>query len=336
MNFDDNPEFFKSYSTIMVYIGLTALLMFIQLFIKKDKIKEFVFKMEKEWRRDEDLSPKLTSIKRKMVKQTDRYIRISCLSISIVCSIYLLNPLLMVLVNKFILHRNVSNTVALGLATPFNYEDNFLSYILLVIVEYRLAMIVAYELQCSQYFITISMDHLRVLFILIQEEFKEVIFLSDDVNKEKRFKETIQRHTKLLELLWDLNGTFGCLFAINYIFLSSTICFCVISACTDGSLEDLKTLCISILVIVNVFYCCRGGEYLINTASEVSTAIYDTPWYELPNKYRKDLIFIMLRSQRVAYVTSTSYIKISLKTFIRIMNMTWSFISLITTVYDTK
>ncbi|XP_047520265.1 odorant receptor 2a-like [Pieris napi] len=105
---------------------------------------------------------------------------------------------------------------------------------------------------------------------------------------------------------------------------------------TDGSLEDLKTLCISILVIVNVFYCCRGGEYLVNSASEVSTAIYDAPWYELPNQYRKDLIFIMSRSQRVAYVTSTSYIKISLKTFIRIMNMTWSFISLITTVYDTK
>ncbi|CAH3960392.1 unnamed protein product [Pieris brassicae] len=156
-------------------------------------------------------------------------------------------------------------------------------------------MIVAYELQCSQYFITISMDHLRVLFILIQDEFKEVIRLPNDANKEKRFKETIQRHSKLLELLWDLNGTFGYLFAINYIFLSSTICFCVISACTDGSLEDLKTLCISFLVIVNVFYCCRGGEYLANTASEVSTAIYDAPWYELPKKYRKDLMFIMSR-----------------------------------------
>ncbi|XP_045494846.1 odorant receptor 67c-like [Colias croceus] len=200
--------------------------------------------------------------------------------------------------------------------------------------NYSESMIVAYEMQCSQYIITISMSYLRILFLIIQVEFKEIIALKYNEDKDKLFKEAISRHSRLLDLLANVSTTFGCLFAINYIFLSSTICFCILSACVNGSLEDLKILSISLLVIINVFYCCKSGENLVNAASEVSTAIYDTPWCECSYQHMRDILFILMRSQRVAYVTSTSFIKISLKTFIRIMNMSWSFISLITTVYD--
>ncbi|CAG4948492.1 unnamed protein product [Colias eurytheme] len=236
--------------------NLEALLIFIQLLRRKDHIKAFVFEMEKEWRKDESLSPELVVMKKKLLKETYLY----------------------------------------------NYT-----------------MIVAYEMQCSQYIITISMNYLRILFLIIQVEYKEIIALKNNEDKDKLFKETISRHSRLLDLLANVSTTFGCLFAINYIFLSSTICFCILSACVNGSLEDLKILSISLLVIINVFYCCKSGENLVNAASEVSTAIYDTPWYECSYQHKRDILFILMRSQRVAYVTSTSFIKISLKTFIRVI-----------------
>ncbi|CAK1540543.1 unnamed protein product [Leptosia nina] len=155
--------------------------------------------MEKEWRIDESLSPKLITMKRKFVRQTVLYNKISCLSVTIACSIYLLNPLVMVFVNKIFLHRDVPYTVALGLSTPFNYDDNFFIYITLFIVEFRLALIVAYELQCSQYFITISLNYLTILFLIIKEEFKDILSLTDDLVREEKLKETITRHSKLLE-----------------------------------------------------------------------------------------------------------------------------------------
>ncbi|XP_072938852.1 odorant receptor 85f-like [Epargyreus clarus] len=132
----------------------------------------------------------------------------------------------------------------------------------------------------------------------------------------------------------ELGNVFGAIFALHVIFLSGVICFYCVAAMINGRLEDLKNLMGSVISIIMIFHCCYNGQLLSDSAVDVGTAIYDSNWYSLSSAHKKIVLITMLRSQRVTYIKSTSYTHVSLTTFVKIMNMAWSFISLITRMYE--
>ncbi|XP_046962223.1 uncharacterized protein LOC124531753 [Vanessa cardui] len=162
---------------------------------------------------------------------------------------------------------------------------------------YTLALNISYVVTCSLFFISVTMSQLRTLYMLLQEDFREVI-KSKDVDLQ--IKQIVQRHSALSDLLIEMSDAFGAIFAIHVLFLSVTICFYGIAA----------------------------------RALDVATVAYDSAWEDLSCKKRKIILLTILRSQQASYIRSMKCSEISLKTFVTIMNMTWSFISLVTKLYQ--
>ncbi|XP_026492041.2 odorant receptor 85c-like [Vanessa tameamea] len=175
------------------------------------------------------------------------------------------------------------------------------------------------------------MSQLRSLYMLLHEDFREVI-KSKDVDLQ--IKQIVRRHSALSDLLIEMSDAFGAIFTIHVLFLSVTICFYGIAARINARLEDLNNFLISVITAVNIYNCCRHGQLVTDSAVDVATVAYDSVWEDLSCKHMKIILLAILRSQQASYIRSMKCSEISLKTFITIMNMTWSFISLVTKLYQ--
>ncbi|XP_023944668.2 odorant receptor 85c-like [Bicyclus anynana] len=176
------------------------------------------------------------------------------------------------------------------------------------------------------------MNQLRTLFMLLQEDFKDTI-KGKGSDKDAKLKKTIRKHNLLSEMLVQLGDAYGAIFIIQGVFVTVTVCFYGIAARINCRLEDMKNFMISVISIINIFYCCREGQLVTDSATDVAIAIYDSPWEDLSCRHRKMILLSIIRSQRATYISSTSFTKISLTTFKTIMNMVWTIISLITKIY---
>ncbi|XP_069356462.1 odorant receptor 85c-like [Maniola hyperantus] len=272
-------------------------------------------------------------LKRDQVKQIDSYQRVYCFLLAVYLHCYFDIPLLIILIKK-VLKRDVLYLTPVKFTLPFDYQNNIVLFVVFYLFDFSMIWTMTYAVLGSLFFISVSMNQLSTLFVLLQEDFKEII-KAKDADIDVKLKQTIQKHSTLLDMLAQLGDAYGVIFAIRVFFLCITICFYGIAAKINSRLTGLENLMASVVLIVNIYHCCKHGQLATDSALDVATAVYNSPWEDLSCSNRKIILLIILRSQRATYIRSTSFTEISLKTFKMIMNTTYSFISLLTTMYET-
>nr|AOG12951.1 odorant receptor [Eogystia hippophaecolus] len=319
---------------------LQGAILFVNIYFNKNKIKEFILRLGLEWRDDNNLRPELVMLKRKQLSAVYLFTFAFYTGLNIFVHSYMMIPLIYIMIKKFILKLEVSHTVPFYAKVPFNYENNFLLYLIVYMYDYGIMYNLGYLISADILLITVSMNNLRILFQLLRDDFKSIFNSLKNGNTprshgviEKHLITTIRRHITLLELMQELSTAFNGIFAIHLIFVSGTICFFGFAAVFGGTLEDYKNFVASVIVIVYIFFCCLHGQRLADSGMDIATSVYDSAWYQLPTKYKKIILIILLRSQKTYYIKSTRFTEISLKTFTRMMNMTWTFFSVMKTIY---
>ncbi|XP_047530415.1 uncharacterized protein LOC125066396 [Vanessa atalanta] len=263
----------------------------------KNRIKDYVVKLGEQWRDDDSLTAKSIAIKRNQIKHIHIYTLVYCTLVKVFVHTYFASPLIIILIKKFLLNIEVNYITPFKFTFPFNYQSNMLLFAGAYLMDYMIALNISYVVTCSLFFISATMSQLRTLYMLLHEDFREVIKAKD---VDLQIKQIVQRHSALSDLLIEMSDAFGAIFAIHVLFLSVTICFYGIAA----------------------------------RALDVATVAYDSAWEDLSCKNMKIILLTILRSQQASYIRSMKCSEISLKTFITIMNMTWSFISLVTKLYQ--
>ncbi|XP_039751347.1 uncharacterized protein LOC120627411 [Pararge aegeria] len=332
---------------------------YLHLILSKNKINNFLMRLQKIWRNDESLPPNAIVLKRNQLNQIDLYTSIYCNGLEVFIHIYLGVPLLTILFKEFVLKRDVAYITPLKFSLPFDYQNNIVTFLTASLIDYSVLRKMGHTLNCSLFFLSVSMNQLRTLFLLLQEDFKEII-KAKEADIDDQLKNKIKKHVILSNMLVQLGDSFGLIFIIHVSFVTVTICFYGIAAIINRRLEDMKNLMLCVIQVVNVYYCCKEGQrvtdsdlnlpaenaarvlYQLSSGSHtndaqalnVSTAIYDSQWDELSCKNQKIILLSILRSQRATYIRSTSFTEISLKSFKTIMKTTWSFISLIVSMYE--
>ncbi|XP_045768157.1 uncharacterized protein LOC123869332 isoform X2 [Maniola jurtina] len=256
------------------YNAIESPLIYLHLILIKGKIRNYVFKLEKLWRNDDSLRPNEILLKRDQVKQIDSYQRIYCFLLGAYIHFYFGIPLLIILIKK-ILKRDVLYLTPMKFTLPFDYQNNIVLFVIFYLFDYSIIWKMGYVVLGSLFFMSVSMNQLRTLFILLQEDFKEII-KAKDADIDVKLKQTIQKHSTLLDMLAQLGDAYGAIFAIHVFFLCITICFYGIAAKINSRLSDLKNLMASVIITVNIYHCCKHGQL----ATDSVTACYLHPFHE--------------------------------------------------------
>ncbi|XP_061703864.1 odorant receptor 49b-like isoform X2 [Cydia pomonella] len=211
------------------------------------------------------------------------------------------------------------------IAVKHDYVSTFLSWITVQDVGY----LVTFDLL----FMNAAMHHLRLMFVMLQADLRHLHDVGVE-QAENTLKKLIPHHQNLLNLMVELSNAFGAIFIIHLAFFSGTMCFFGFAARIHCSPESIKNLFAANIILVCIFTCCYYGQNLTDASVDIAQAAYESQWHLKSQEYQKCILFIMLRSQKAQYIKSTSFTDVSLQTFTKILNVTWSFLSLITKVYE--
>lgn len=134
----------------------------------------------------------------------------------------------------------------------------------------------------------------------------------------------IERHVKLRDLSDQLQGIFGPIFL--YTFITGSILMCLILFHFLTTKVTVFTALIDIIyletIVTQTWLLCFYGQKLIDSSSGVADAIYDSDWTEVDDCYfKKQIVLILIRSQRPKRLSAMGFADISLETFAAVSNL---------------
>ncbi|KAK9293408.1 hypothetical protein QLX08_011642 [Tetragonisca angustula] len=154
----------------------------------------------------------------------------------------------------------------------------------------------------------------------------------------EEFKECIIYHHLLITYVEKLECVFS--FPLMFQLLMSSIVLCLSGFQLTMASEELvkKYLFLSYAIsgIVQVYMITRICDDIMEESSSIGNAIYNCSWertsYIMFNKFRKDMITVMIRTKYPCYLTAAKFFPISLKSFTNVMSTTASYFTLLQTM----
>ncbi|XP_014483811.1 PREDICTED: odorant receptor 30a-like [Dinoponera quadriceps] len=77
--------------------------------------------------------------------------------------------------------------------------------------------------------------------------------------------------------------------------------------------------------------CCLG--FLVMISKSIADAAYQSLWYNMTPKNNKNILFIIMRSQKQLSLTAGGMANLSLETFVSIIKASASYISVLNAMY---
>nr|WEG72131.1 odorant-receptor-37 [Grapholita molesta] len=305
----------------------------IQLRLNRKLIKNLILRMGSKWRTDDQLRPHMIAVKHEYVTTFFKWTKVFFRSLNFYVFLYLAPRVIYTVVKHLILKESVPFVTAFYMVMPFRFDDNIFLYTLVYLADSLILYHIGYIVTFDLLLMNAAMNYLRLLFVILQDDLQHS--LDEDVdNSEEKLKKLIQHHQNLVQLMVDLGNAFGATFLIHLAFFSATICFFGIAARIHCSPESIKNLCAGLIILFCIYTCCYYGQNLTDANLHIAQKIYEGKWYLKSQECKKCVLIIIIRSQKAQYIKSTSFAHVSLETFTKILNTTWSFLSLITSVYD--
>ncbi|KAL0134013.1 hypothetical protein PUN28_001130 [Cardiocondyla obscurior] len=161
--------------------------------------------------------------------------------------------------------------------------------------------------------------------------------IKQDENKSIA-KMLIIRHQKIISFSNNIETLFSNIALVQ--FVSNTLVLCslgfviVTSIGVPGGLPMLvKSVFFYILVNVEAFVYCFLGEYLSTKSKTIGDAAYEALWYDLNPVQNRDILFIIVRSQKYLSLTIGKVANLSLKQFTNIVKASASYMSVLHAMY---
>nr|AST36291.1 putative odorant receptor OR72 [Hedya nubiferana] len=314
-----------------------ASLLHIQFCVNKKLIKNLIINLDSKWRTDDQLRPEMIAIKHESVQSFYKWVSLFNKCLFCFSHAYLLSRLVYVAICHLILRRDVVFIMTFHIKMPFQYDNDFILYCLVYLADSFIFLNVAYLVTSDLLLMNAAMRDLRLLFVILQHDLKNIAQPGEDIDHgtaERRLKAIIPQHQDLLQLMIQLSEAFGAVFFIHLAFFSGTMCFFGFAARINCNAESIQNLPAVAIILISIYTCCTSGQHLTDASMDIAEAAYDSQWQLMSHEYKKYILFIILRSQTAQYIKSTSFTDVSLTTFTKILNVTWSFLSLITKVYE--
>nr|NP_524279.2 odorant receptor 85b [Drosophila melanogaster]Q9VHQ7.2 RecName: Full=Odorant receptor 85b [Drosophila melanogaster]AAF54244.2 odorant receptor 85b [Drosophila melanogaster] len=159
--------------------------------------------------------------------------------------------------------------------------------------------------------------------------------LSGDWKKDSRFLVDIVRyHERILRLSDAVNDIFGIPLLLNFMVSSFVICF-VGFQMTVGVPPDIVVKLFLFLVssMSQVYLICHYGQLVADASYGFSVATYNQKWYKADVRYKRALVIIIARSQKVTFLKATIFLDITRSTMTDLLQISYKFFALLRTMY---
>ncbi|XP_051176493.1 odorant receptor Or1-like [Leptopilina boulardi] len=160
---------------------------------------------------------------------------------------------------------------------------------------------------------------------------------SQEVNQEdnginEKLRRCIQHNLAIFEFIEEIRSVFSTVISFQLIFNSLVICLSTYSVSQMPSSEFVGIIGQSAYIIAMAYqiliYCWHGNELTLQNES-LATAIYLGNWWKMNSRIKRDLQFIMIRTRKPLIITTRFLIKLTVETFMSIMQTSYSMYALL-------
>ncbi|KAF3054421.1 Odorant receptor 052 [Nylanderia fulva] len=151
-------------------------------------------------------------------------------------------------------------------------------------------------------------------------------------------KTLIVRHQRIILFSKNIEALFSNIALVQ--FVSNILVICCLGfiimisiGVPGGSAILVKSVLFYILINLEAFIYCYVGEHLSTKSKMIGDAAYESLWYELNPNQNRDILLVILRSQKHLRLTVGKVVDLSLKQFASIVKASASYASVLHAMY---
>ncbi|XP_053977110.1 uncharacterized protein LOC128875502 [Hylaeus volcanicus] len=171
---------------------------------------------------------------------------------------------------------------------------------------------------------------------LLKLEFKRFVEKSENISE--RFNALTKRHCHLLKLSKMLNDAISSILAVQLFMSSILICMTgvqlILSLNVGNIVMALKSLLAGSSMVGQLFAYSYVGEYLKNQMEDIGYSAYCSTWYNIPSKLSRNIVFVLLRSQRLVQLKAGQFFVVNIATYMSIVRISISYLSVLRVMID--
>ncbi|XP_044271028.1 odorant receptor 49b-like [Tribolium madens] len=185
----------------------------------------------------------------------------------------------------------------------------------------KLPLIVSYNALEMVHHIILRINHLKIMLTTCFDE-------PDYHICRRKLRQCILYHIEILEFATRVDDCFSnCMFA--HLTLTGAICACLEKQIVSG-ISTFGAILHFIGWILALFIGCLGGQHFINASDTIPESIWASKWYNVDVRLRRDLILMMMRSQRDLNITAGPFGVVSYALFVSVLKMSYSILCVLT------
>ncbi|XP_063373152.1 odorant receptor 4-like [Cydia amplana] len=192
----------------------------------------------------------------------------------------------------------------------------------------------------SDMMFTTMASHISMLLRLLQVKVRRVAADADPARHSLHYVDCygdivklVKIHQRLISYRNDLEDTFSFLNLINVLLSSVNICCVVFVIVLLEPWMDMSNKLFLGAVMTQVGILCSYADDVYRASVGVADAVYESGWWAANGRARLALLVLMQRSQRPLYFTALKFGPITMATYRSIITNSYSYFTLLYTVY---
>ncbi|XP_014604744.1 PREDICTED: uncharacterized protein LOC106787141 [Polistes canadensis] len=174
------------------------------------------------------------------------------------------------------------------------------------------------------------------IFINLLEDIVANVDSNEKTNVDKKLSIAVKHHIRVRNFLQMIENTMNPLYFMDIFGCSMTQCFLGYSLTMDWGKQDVNTVISIIIAIlsvtVQIFVFCLVGEQLMLQDEKVAVKSCILEWNRIPYKKAKNIIPIVMLSNRRMKITAGTIIELSLQTFGQVIKTTVAYCNIMRTM----
>ncbi|XP_076375658.1 odorant receptor 4-like [Megalopta genalis] len=215
----------------------------------------------------------------------------------------------------------------LNMDLPFNTIDSP-NYELVVTIQFLSIVMTGYGYGVFSSFLLVTILHIGCQIDILCHTMTSIASSKD----KKKFRTVTERHQELIVFSEQIEQMFTYISFAQLI--SNTICLCCLGYLIIISLEEgsqfvqlVRFSYYYVAICIEIFTYCFAGEYLHVKNDMIVDAAYRMTWYSMQPSMSRQVLFLLLRSQKGMQLTVGKFSKLRLETFTWIMKSSASYMS---------
>ncbi|KAL0821159.1 hypothetical protein ABMA28_005778 [Loxostege sticticalis] len=187
---------------------------------------------------------------------------------------------------------------------------------------------------CVLYFTTVDAlycvltSHICKNFAIISNEIQGI-----NASNVGNLKDLVRNHQYVLKLSEDLEEIFRLPNLFNVLVGSLEICALGFNLTMGSITEKPKSFLFLSSVLLQILFMSVFGENLIRESRKIGDAAFCSKWYDIDMSSKKTILIIMTRCRKQQQLTAYKFSVISYGSFTKIISTSWSYFTILKTVY---